>query len=102
MVYRNGAGNGGQHFRRVDFIDQAQRQSPAQLQHQRINPGFEADLAVLLRQDGGVVIAVLGNASERRQHLPGALLGRQGGPSRVRRLGAGHGITDIPGRGRWR
>ena len=72
-----------------------QRQLPAQLQHQRIDPGFDADLAVLLRQDGGVVIAVLGNALERGQHFLGALLRREGGPGRIGGLRGGDGIADI-------
>ena len=98
--HRDGTGNRGQHFRRVDFVGVVQRQLPAQLEHQRIDPGFKADLAVLLRQDRRIVIAVLGNAAECRQHPLGTLLRRQGGPGRVCGLRAGDGITDILRRSR--
>jgi hypothetical protein len=57
-LHWNGTGNGRQHFRHVDLIGMAQRELPADFQNQRIDPGLEADLAVLLRQDRGVRIAV--------------------------------------------
>jgi hypothetical protein len=47
-------GDGLQHLGGVHLIGVYQRQLPADLQHQRIDPAFQTDLAVLLREDGTV------------------------------------------------
>ena len=50
-----------------------EREVPADLEDERVDPGLEADLAVLLRQDRGVLVAVVGDALDRGGHLRGAL-----------------------------
>ena len=95
VLDRNGAGDRRQHLRRIHFGGVLQGEFPAQLQHQRIDPGLETDLAVFLRKNGGVVIAVLGDTRQRGQHFLGALFGREGGPGRIGGLGGRDGIAHV-------
>ena len=93
-------GTGGSTFAVSTSSAWLKRQLPANLQHQRIDPGLEADLAVLLRQDRRVGVAVRAvDALQSGQHLLGALLRRESGPGRIRSLRGGNGIADILRRG---
>ena len=69
------AGHDGEHLAGVDLVGEHQRQVPADLEDERVDPGLEADLAVLLRQDGGVLVARRRRCPRSRRHLLGALGG---------------------------
>ena len=88
-----------EHLGGVDLVRVHQRQVPADLQHERVDPALETDLAVLLRQDraifGSKGIRRVGHAHDGGLHHLGALLRRQGGPGRIGGLGGGDGVADV-------
>ena len=85
-LHGNGAENRGQNLGSIDLIGETQCQLPAQLQHQRVDPGLEANLAVLLGEDGGVLVPAFRHALECSEHFPRRAAVAEERPTRDRRL----------------
>ena len=63
------AGHHGKCLARVDLVGDHQREVPADLEDQGVDPGLDADLAVLLRQDRRIRVPVVRDAGDRLGHL---------------------------------
>jgi hypothetical protein len=84
-----------QHLGRLDLTGEGQRQLPADLEDQGVDPGLVHDLAVLQGEDAGVLVALVGEALDGGGHLGGALGGRQRRPRRVGGLRRGDGVGHV-------
>ena len=85
----------GQHLGGLDLVGEGQRELPADLEHQGVHPRLVHDLAVLQRQDPGVLVALVGEPLDRGGHLRGPLRGGQRRPGRVGGLRRGDRVGHV-------
>jgi hypothetical protein len=88
--------------RGVHLLREQKREVPPDLEHQGVHPGLEPDLPVVLRQDRGVLVAIIRDPGDRHAHPRRPLGRRQRRPSRERGLRRGDRIGDVRGRRRCR